>query len=213
MSTAPATASSKPERPRSRLRNAAIGTLFGVVRHTPTLLWFRQNPQSWTAFRIILGFAGAALVMLPLSYWNSWLAAIFGLAMFLAAILLPPAPSHSPQDEKARELGAHLVLNGGKFQTGTVAPAYVQLFIGSEQICVLDSGFQPLLVIPAAKISSVKATHVLNRWILQVCWPGRAAEFSYEGVFAERLSREAQIALAAAMPPQPSLQRSRAARA
>jgi hypothetical protein len=212
MSTAPATASSPQESPRSRLRSASVGTLFAVARQTSRLLRFRQNPQSRAAFRIVLGFAGAALVMLPLSYWNSWLAAIVGLAMFLAAILLPPAPSHSAIEEKVRELGAHVVVSGGKYQPGKAAPVPVRLFVCAEQICALDSHFQPLLVIPAVEISSADAKQVMDRWILQVRWPGHTAEFSYQGIFAERRARDAQTALAAVMPPQrPVLQKSRAA--
>jgi hypothetical protein len=165
------------------------------------------------AFRFILGFAGAALVMLPLSHWNSWFAAIVGLAMFLAAILMPSAPSRSAAAEKAHELGAHVVVNGGKYQAGKIAPASVQLFVGTEQVCALDVHLQPLLVIPVSEISSVSAAQVIDRWILQIRWSGNAAaEFSYQGIFAERQARDAQNALAAVIPPsRPVLQRSRAA--
>src|ERR1700749_3147716 len=94
MSTAPATAASPSEATTSRLRNLMIGAVFAAILLIPKILRIRHNAQSWMAFRIFLGFAGAALVVLPLSLWNSWLAAIAGLAMFLAAILLPPAESH-----------------------------------------------------------------------------------------------------------------------
>src|SRR5579859_1189614 len=106
MSTAPTTAASQHEGTRSRLRHVLIGALFALVLLIPKLLRIRNNAQSWMAFRIILAFAGAALVILPLSLWNSWLAAIAGLAMFLAAILLPPAKLNTSANDKARELGA-----------------------------------------------------------------------------------------------------------
>src|SRR5271170_1379131 len=105
MSTAPATAASQVEGTGARLRNFVIGAMFAAVLLIPKILHIRRNAQSWMAFRIFLGFAGAALVILPLSLWNSWLAAIAGLVMFLAAILLPPVPSPSIAEEKARELG------------------------------------------------------------------------------------------------------------
>lgn len=150
--------------------------------------------------------------MLPLSHWNSWFAAIVGLAMFLAAILLPSAPSLSAAAEKARELGAHVVVNGGKYQPGTIAPASVQLFVGTEQVCALDAHLQPLLVIPVSEISFVSAAQEMDRWILQIRWSDSAAGFSYQGVFAERHARDAKNALATVMPPsRPVLQRSRAA--
>ena len=95
MSTAPATAASQVKGNGARLRNLVIGALFAAVLLIRKILHIRRNAQSWMAFRIFLGFAGAALVILPLSLWNSWLAAIAGLGMFLAAILLPPAKSQN----------------------------------------------------------------------------------------------------------------------
>jgi hypothetical protein len=201
MSTAPATAASQQEGAGARLRNLVIGAMFAAVLLIPKLLRIRRNAQSWMAFRIFLGFAGAALVILPLSLWNSWLAAIAGLAMFLAAILLPPAEPHTIPDEKARELGALVIVNGGKYQLGNAAAASVQLFVGAVRIWALDSQFQPLLVIPAAEIISANAiqAEAKNHWILQVRWSDNAAEFSYQGIFAEHLARVAQSTLGSVM--------------
>ncbi|MFI5092939.1 MAG: hypothetical protein ACHQIK_05810 [Candidatus Acidiferrales bacterium] len=214
MSTAPATAPSHHTGTAARLRNLAISALFAVVLLIPKLIRLRRNPQSWMAFRIVLGFAGAALVILPLSLWNSWLAAIAGLAMFLAAILLPPSNPYTLPDDKARELGALVILNGGKYQPGNAAPAAVQLFVGAQKIWALDSHLQPLLVIPAAEISSVHALQKKDRWILQVRWPDNAAEFSYLGIFAEHLARAAESTIGSVMhSPLPVLPRSRAASA
>jgi hypothetical protein len=216
MSTAPATAVSPEEGTGARLRNLLVGALFAAVLLIPKLLRIRHNPQAWTAFRVFLGFAGAALVVLPLSLWNSWLAAIAGLAMFLAAILLPPAESHLVPDEKARELGALVVVNGGKYRPANAAPAPVQLFVGVENIWALDSHLEPLLVIPAAEIASANAIQVQkkNYWILRVRWSDQAADFFYQGVFAERRARVAQTTVGNVIPaPLPILPRSRAASA
>jgi len=214
MSTAPATAASPVEGTGARLRNLLIGAMFAAVLLIPRLLHVRRNAQSWMAFRVFLGFAGAALVILPLSLWNSWLAAIAGLGMFMAAILLPPAKTLNIPDEKARELGALVIVNGGNYQPGKATPAHVQLFVGAERIWALDSNFQPLLVIPAAEITSANALQKKDRWILQVRWSDNAAEFSYQGVFAEHFARVAQSTLGSVMhSPLPILPKSRAASA
>jgi hypothetical protein len=216
MSTAPATAASPHEGTGARLRNLVIGAVFAAVVLIPKLLRIRRNAQSWTVFRIFLGFAGAALVILPLSLWNSWLAAIAGLAMFLAAILLPPAEARTDPDEKARELGTLVIVNGGKYQPGNAAPAFVQLFVGAERIWALDSQFQPLLVIPAAEILSANAieARAKNHWVLQVRWSNNVAEFAYQGIFAEHFARVAESSLNTVMhSPLPILPRSRAASA
>src|SRR5271154_2773206 len=214
MSTAPATAASQEEGTGARLRNLIIGAMFAAVLLIPKLLHIRRNAQSWMAFRVFLGFAGAALVILPLSLWNSWLAAIAGLGMFLAAILLPPAKSHHIPDDKARELGALVIVNGGKYQPGNAAATPAQLFVGAERIWALDANFQPLLVIPALEITSANALQKKDRWILQVRWSDNAAEFSYQGVFAEHFARVAQSTLGSVMhSPLPILPKSRAASA
>ena len=77
----------------ARLQKMFIGALFAGVLLVPKILNLRRDERSWTAFRVLLGIAGAALVILPLAFWNSWLAGIAGLAMFLTAALLPPALS------------------------------------------------------------------------------------------------------------------------
>jgi len=216
MSTAPATATSPHEGITARLRNLLIATMFAVVLLIPKLLRIRRNAESWMAFRILLGFAGAGLVVVPLSLWNSWLAAIAGLGMFLAAILLPPAETQIVPDEKARELGALVIVNGGKYQPNNAASAPVQLFVGAENVWALDAHLQSVLVIPTAEIRSASAipTQKADRWILQVRWSDSSAEFVYRGVFAEHFARVAESTLSSVMhSPLPVLPRSRAASA
>ncbi|MGH9742984.1 MAG: hypothetical protein ACRD51_11615 [Candidatus Acidiferrum sp.] len=214
MSTAPATSVAQHEGSLARLRNFSIGALFALVLLIPKLLRFRRNAQSRMAFRILLGIAGAALVVLPLSLSNSWLPAVAGLAMFLAAILLPPARQRNDTDGEARELGALVVVNGGKFRLANASPAPVQLFVGPEKISAIDSRSRPLLVIPAAEITSAAARLENGCWILLVHWPAGHAEFFYHGIFAEHLARVAADTLAGVMQsPLPVLPRSRAASA
>ncbi len=177
-----------------------MNVLFALAQLMHNLLHLRRNPRSWLVFRVALGFAGAALVILPLSLWNSWTAGIVGLAMFTAAILLPPAKPGTSADGKARELGTLFVLNGGKYQPGNAPAAAVQIFVGAENIWALDSRFQPLLVIPTSQISSVRAEESAGRWNLQIRWLDRTAEFSYGGIFADLLARRAETSLRDVMP-------------
>src|SRR5256885_7193217 len=97
---------SQPESFGKRLRHLAIATLFALVMLIPKIVHMRSNPRSWMLFRIFLGVAGAALVVLPLGLGASFVPAIVGLAMFVTAILLPPAKLGTDTDDKARELAA-----------------------------------------------------------------------------------------------------------
>lgn len=184
----------------ARFRSFSIHLLFALAQSARNLLHLRRNPRSWQLFRVALGLAGAALVILPLSLWQSWTAGIAGLAMFTAAILLPPANTETPASCKARQLGAHLVLNGGKYQPGNAPAAVARIFVGAENIWALDSHFQLLLVIPVPQITSVHAEESSGRWNLHVRWLDRTAEFSYRGIFAELLARAAENSLRAALP-------------
>jgi len=177
-----------------------MNALFALAQLAHNLLHLRRNPRSWLVFRVALGFAGAALVILPLSLWNSWIAAIAGLAMFTVAILLPRANTETLANRKARELGALLVLDDAKYQPGNAPAAAVQIFVGAENIWVLDSRFQPLLVIPASQISSVGAEESAGGWNLQIRWLDHTAEFSYRGFFADLVARKAESSLRAVMP-------------
>jgi hypothetical protein len=177
-----------------------MNALFALAQLAHNLLHLRRNPRSWVVFRVALGFAGAALVILPLSLWNSWTAGIAGLAMFTVAILLPPAKPGTSADRIARDLGALIIVNGGKYQPGNAAAAAVQIFVGAENIWALDSRFQPLLVIPTSQISSVRAEESAGLWNLQIRWLDNTAELSYRGIFAELLARRAESSLRAVMP-------------
>lgn len=185
----------------TRLRNALVGTAFAFVLVIPRLLHLRRNPGSWTAFRILLGLAGAALVVLPLGLWNSYLLGVVGLAMFIAAILLPPAHPDTSAEDKATELGALVVVNGGRYQPGNGPSAAVRLYVGHEHLWALDRNLQPLVVIPIAALSAAKAEKTASQWLLHLHWEDHSAEFTYRGVFAEHLARVAESTVRGVMRP------------
>src|SRR5579859_6666533 len=70
----------------------------------------RRNPHSWFAFRLFLGFFGAALVLLPLALPESWIASVFGLAIFLTSILLPPISEKSSEPQLSGPIAGQIVL-------------------------------------------------------------------------------------------------------
>ena len=205
---------SQPESFGKRLRHFAVGALFALVLLIPKILHARRNPRSWMLFRIFLGVAGAALVVLPLGLGASSVPAIVGLAMFISAILLPPAKPDTSADDKVRELGALVVVNGGRYQQGSAASAAVQLFVGVERIWALDRHFQPLLEIPVGEITAAGAQEFEESWRLRVTWASQTGEFSYGGIFAEHLARVAETTVRSVMRPAlPVLPQRRAASA
>jgi len=205
---------SQPEGFGKRLRHLAVGALFALVLLIPKILHVRRNPRSWMLFRIFLGVAGAALVVLPLGLGASFVPAVVGLAMFISATLLPPAKPDHHADDKARELGALAVVNGGRYQQGNAPSAAVQLLVGGERIWALDRRFQPLLEIPVSEITAACAEEFEKSWRLRMTWASHTAEFSYGGIFAEHLARVAESTIRSVMRPAlPVLPQRRAASA
>ncbi len=173
--------------------------LFLVIHRFTRLLQLHRNAKSWTLFRIALACLGAAIVILPLSLWNGWITASFGLLLFVVAILLPPAQLESATDRKARELGAHTVVSGGEFEPGDAPAVEVRLFISPAHIWVLDTHFDPLLTMSAPEISSVRVEEKDQSWLLQIRWADHKAEFAFAGFFAERYARLAEESIRAAL--------------
>jgi hypothetical protein len=212
MSGGPNPVISQPESISKRLRHFAVGSLFALVLLIPKILHARRNPRSWMLFRVFLGVAGAALVVWPLSLGTSFVPAVVGLAMFIAAFLLPPAKTETNADDKARELEAFVVVNGGRFKLGEAPSFAAQLFVGAQHISVLGPHFQPFLKIPVTEITSAQAEESHGRWFLRVNWTNKTAVFAYRGVFAEHLARVAESTIRGVLRPAlPVLPQSRAA--
>jgi len=213
MSTASSPALAQSESFARRVRHFVIGTLFAAALLIPKLLQVRRNPRSWMTTRILLAFAGAALVLFPLGSNDSFLPAVFGLAMFLTAILLPPAKPVDAGSDIARQLGAIVVVNGGRFKLAAEGDSFAaRLFVGFEHLSVRDSQLVSRLEIPVAEITAAQAEESHGHWFLRVNWSGKTAVFSYRGLFAERLSRVAASTIAGVpRPAAPEVPRSRAA--
>jgi hypothetical protein len=168
----------------------------------PRLLEIRRSKNSWLAFRVALGVCGAGLVVLPLGLLaNNFILVlpIFGLGLFIVAILLPPALDLVSDKEKAREIGALIVVDGGDYQRGSVLGFPAKIYVGAEQIRVLDPHHQDLLTIPVEEIASANAEETGGKWSLRICWVRNEAVFAYDGIFAEYLACVAQGAVRGAM--------------
>lgn len=187
------TSETQPREPIAvRLRQAAGGAVFTAMQLAPKIKQLRQNQSSWFAIRLVMGLTGAALVVLPLSLGNFLVLPILGMALFLAATLLPPSPHEVSDDEIARELGAQVVLNGGDYQAGSVLGFPAKIFVGEKEVWVLDPLHRTLAAIPVAEIASANAEETDGKWSFRICWAGGEALFRYDGMFAEQFAKTAQ---------------------
>jgi len=192
----------------ARFRESVADSVFFVTRNFPKVWTLRSTPRAWTAFRILLGVAGAALVVLPLSLWNAWAFAPVGLALFMLAVLLPPLLRDRGTKRTIEQLGAYLVLDGGTFSGATDASGSgasdssgmekfqaVNFYLTPTRIWALDGELRPMVVMPANEISMATAFPSESDWILRVRWQQNSAEFIFDGLFAERRARIAEAGL------------------
>src|SRR5215470_3790824 len=207
MSTTPTAISTEATKFLPRLRGFIGAALFFSLRKFPRLVQIYRNENSWAVFRFVLACFGAALVILPLGLWKGWMTAIFGLVLFVTAILLPPAEIESGTDRKARELGAQTVVSGGDYAPGNAPSTHARLFISPVHIWALDAQFRPLVVIPVGEITRLRVEPARSSWMLQVRWGDHKAEFRYQGIFAERFARLAEESILAANPSAPGKER------
>ena len=213
MSTTPNVISVEQENLLQRIKGACGAALFMAIQSSPKILNLYRNEQSWTLFRIALGCFGAALVVLPLSLWHGYFTAIFGLAVFVLSILLPPAELESATDRKARELGARTVVSGGEYEPQNDAPMAVQLFISPSHIWALDKSYEAQVVINITEITNVNVIPEKDRWLLLVRCGDQKAEFVFKGIFDERFARLAEESIRhASVALQPAASKTRAAR-
>ncbi|GAC1631094.1 MAG: hypothetical protein NVS9B14_02450 [Candidatus Acidiferrum sp.] len=174
----------------------------------------RRNPHSWFAFRLFLGFLGAALVLLPLALPQSWIASIFGLVLFLTSILLPPAPEAEPAAEASRTSAQQLVLTGAEFSAADANPIPVKLFVSEQQVLAMKPDLQPATVVPFVDLQSVFLQRSEDSWLLILESVTGETVFTFHGVFAERNSRKAESVIRRFLPAlPPEKPKARAARA
>ncbi|HSC46325.1 MAG TPA: hypothetical protein VLC94_10850 [Candidatus Acidoferrum sp.] len=179
----------------ARFRESTTDSLFQMSRAFPKLLALRSTPSAWTVFRVLLGAAGAGLVVLPLSLWNAWAFAPVGLALFLLAVLLPPIRQDRGTAKAVQQLGAYLVLDGGNIAVNAGEPVDVNFYLTDSRVWALDGDLRPVVVIPAGEISMVTAFPAQQDWTLRVSWQSGSAEFAFTGLFAERRARLAENGL------------------
>jgi hypothetical protein len=178
-------------RPQAGLRSLPASPIEQLQHH----LHPRRNPHSWFAFRLFLGFFGAALVLLPLALPESWIASVFGLAIFLTSILLPPISEKSSEPQLSGPIAGQIVLTGAEFSSGGALAIPVRLYVNSEQILALKPNLRPAVVLPIAPLSSLFLQRAERSWLLILEASGGETVFSFRGVFAERNARRAESAI------------------
>jgi hypothetical protein len=109
-----------PQEPRQRdifeaAKRAAMGALFFLILPIPRLRRLRRCIWAWALVRVIAVLSGGVLIW---HYARAQAGAGFllgGLVLIALGVLVHAQPQAKTPEEKARELGALVALNGGTF--------------------------------------------------------------------------------------------------
>jgi hypothetical protein len=178
-----------------RLRRGALWAIFALVLIIPKVNRSRHHRRAWNFVRILTAFAGAAILAFGAAQGHAVMLLVAGALMLLLALLWSPERSEfSPAfsvDARARELGALIAVDGGRYIDAAGSRHRAKLFLGPDRLWVLDAALQVLLEIPLRQIRIVFVEPAGTDWSFRVDCEETTAEFIYEGSFAEHLARVA----------------------
>ena len=175
-----------------RLRRAALWFLFALVLLIPKTLSLRKRPGLWNLFRFGVAVLGVFVFTIQGGSAGFYL---FGLLLILLALTVRPTRQERSVDEQARELGALVVLNGGRFRPADGKIRQARLFIAPERFHVLDLEHRPLLEILWTAVSAVRTEEAGGGWQLLVEFQETTVVFHYDGFFAGHLAQIAETTL------------------
>ena len=88
-----------------------------------------------------------------------------------------------------------MVLDGGQGHTPEGKTFEARLVLGTDRVWVLDSDLRVVREFLLARLRTLQAVPAGSDWKLRLAGDQMAAEFLYEGVFAEHLARVAEATL------------------
>jgi hypothetical protein len=189
------TPTTSPATPLARLFRGALWLFFALILLFPKLMALRRRPRAWNILRAILALTGAALIVADLVARAGMATAVAGAVFLLLALAIQPDHSLQSLDERARQLGALVVVNGGIYQTPQATPVKAHLCIGIDQVWILDAALSVKLELPLASLKTIQAQPDGESWKLSFLSRDSAINLLYTGPFAEHFARVAESAV------------------
>jgi len=175
----------------ARLRRGALWLIFALVLLIPKMNRLRRHTRAWNFGRLIAGVAGATMMAWGAAREHKFATLAIGALVLFFALLLTPERREISMDERARQLGALIVVNGGDYIDAAGAPNPAKLFIGSNRLWVLDPALHILLEVPLQQVRALFVEPAGADWKLRLDWDQTTVEFLYPGAFGEDLARVA----------------------
>lgn len=178
-----------------QLRRAVLWLIFGSILMIPKMNRLRRHRRAWNLGRSFAALAGMAMIAVGAAGQHKFATIALGSLVLLLALLLAPERVKLSVDARARELGALIVVDGGLYTSDAHTADRTKLFIGSDRLWVLNSTLAVLSEIPLQQLRELKVEPAGADWKLRLDYGQSAAEFLYQGNFAEHLARVAEETL------------------
>jgi hypothetical protein len=172
-----------------------LWTLFSTVLLIPKVLTLRRRVQVWNSIRLGAGAIGVAAMAAGVIVKNHHGFILAGILLIVAALVIGPERHKISVDERARELGALVVLDGGQGYTPEGKKFEARLGVGTDRVWVLGTDLRVVREFLLSRLQTLQAVPAGSDWKLCLAGDQLAAEFLYEGVFAEHLARVAEATL------------------
>jgi len=176
----------------ARLRRGGLWVIFALVLMIPKVNRLRRRRRAWNLIRILMVIAGAAMILLGLTRGHvvTWL--ITGVLVLLFGLLLSAERREISIDARAKELGALITVDGGRYIDAAGNRHRSKLFVGPDRLWALDSALHVLLEIPLTQVRTLVVEPSGTGWSFRVDGEKTKAEFIYEGSFAQHLADVAE---------------------
>jgi hypothetical protein len=176
----------------ARLRRGLLWAIFALVLMIPKLNRLRRRRRTWTLVRVLMSVTGTALLGVAAARGHSATPLAAGVLLLLVALILAPERPEFSIDARAKELGALIVVDGGRYSDMSGSVHRAKLFLAPDRLLVLDLKLQVLAEIPLQEIRTLAVEPVNDDWTFRVEQAQTAAMFIYKGTFGEHLARVAE---------------------
>ena len=176
----------------ARLRRGGLWVIFALVLMIPKVNRLRRRRRAWNLIRILAAIAGTAILVFGLARGHGFALIFVGALMLLFGLLLNAERPEISIDARAKELGALITVDGGRYIDAAGNRHRTKLFVGPDRLWALDSALHVLLEIPLTQVRTLVVEPSGTGWSFRVDGEKTKAEFIYEGSFAQHLAGVAE---------------------
>jgi len=182
-----------------RLKRGALWVIFALVLMIPKVNRLRRRRRTWTFIRILVAVTGASILVFGFARGDAFVLIVAGALMLLFALLVRAERPEMSVDARAKELGALIAVDGGRYMDATGKQHRAKLFVGPDRLWVLDDALHVLVEMSLPEIQTVMVQAAGPNWKLCLDGEKKRVEFIYEGSFAEHLATVAEATVRSRM--------------